>query len=236
VDPPTLQQHCRLAPNTATQSLPTLPHGRQAALPPPRHGEMPCLAARQPCTLPRPAGFHMPSRARRRGAACACPGRRVNARARGKAAGLFMTAIASDASPRARCFFAICQKCRHARLHPLITKRLHRSSQASPRRVQRSARGIGVLRPLPATHPHARQNIDPASPQPLVSVSPDKATNQHCQIPLTPPGAALPALPITAIGRTATAGDSTADGPIRWPETTSRIGPPRQCRLAVFWQ
>ena len=38
------------------------------------------------------------------------------------------------------------------------------------------------------------------------------------------------------VSSTATADDSTADGPIRGTENPSRIGTPRQCRLAVFWQ
>jgi len=88
-------------------------------------------------------------------AACACPGRHENARARGKAAGLFLTASRSRVTAaRVRNFFPFCQTCLHARLHPLATER-----QTSPRRVQRSARGIGVPRLSPVTLPHAWQNV-----------------------------------------------------------------------------
>ena len=127
-------------------------------------------------------------------AAWACRGRRANSRARELASAqdggwVVITAPRVAHSPRARFFSAICQKCRHARLHPLITKR-----RASPRRVQRSARGLGVPRPSSATHPHAGRTSTPASPQPSCR----RVTRQGDK-------PALPALPITAISHTAAA-------------------------------
>jgi hypothetical protein len=153
--------------NTATQSLPTLPHGGQAALPPPtpaptRRNALPCRAPAG--RLPRPADFHMPPRARRRDV-CVRWSARERASAREGNWNVYdLTAIASDASPDSFSKFA----------ENAVTRACTRSSHAPPRRVQRSARGVGVIRPSPANHPNARPNIDPESHNHLFSVSPDK--------------------------------------------------------------
>jgi hypothetical protein len=50
-----LPQHCRLAPNTATQSLPTLPHGGQGSTArpaPTRRNALPCRAPAVHATAP----------------------------------------------------------------------------------------------------------------------------------------------------------------------------------------
>jgi len=128
-------------------------------------------------------------------AACAHPGRRVNARAHGKPAGLFLTAPRSPVTQqRVRIFFPFC----HACLHPLVTKR-----QASPRRVQRSARGLVVPRPSPVTHPLAGQDIDTSESTAILPAChlTNKADKPALPKSADPPGPALPSLPITAIGQ-----------------------------------
>jgi len=95
-------------------------------------------------------------------------------------------------------YYNACLPTPTSRLHPLATKR-----QTSPRRVQRSARGLGVPRLSPVTLPYAWQNVGTSVSTAILSAChpTNKQTSQHCRNPLIPPGSALPSLPITASGQ-----------------------------------
>jgi hypothetical protein len=131
------------------------------------------------------------------GAAWALPGRRVNARARGKAAGLLTAPRVVRSSAGADSF---CQKMPSRAPAPAHHKtKCFPATCAAVRSGARAERAsLSIARhPPPCMH-------RPASAQPVTSLSPAcHQRNQHCQNPLTPRARTLPTLPATATGHTA---------------------------------
>jgi len=164
--------------------------------PPARHGEMPRHASRRRARCR--ARLAVKCRLAHADAACACPGRHENARARGKAAGLFLTASRSRVTAPGQKLFPILPNVPSRAPAPARHKATDFTATCAAERARSWRPSSIACHPSPCVAERRHQRVHSH----LVRVSPDKKqTSQHCRNPLIPPGSALPSLPVTAIGQ-----------------------------------